>query len=179
MNQHPSGNDRFWFPAILFFLISAGCTPIISDPLKREISRDITFKEVIKDPEAYKGKIVVFSGIILGSKNTKEGTLIEMLQKPADIEGRPKDIDESDGRFLAVYDGYLETAIYSRGREALVAGEVRGKRVLPLGEIEFMYPLISIKEIHLFKVRKEERFYPYPYPYWWYSQWWYYPYGCP
>jgi len=120
------------------------------------------------------GKTVLISGIILGSKNTKGGTLIEMLQKPADMEGRPKDVDESDGRFLALYDGYLDTAIYSRGREALVAGVVRGKRVLPLGEIEYTYPLVSIKEIHLFKVRKEERFYPYPY--WWYSPWWHYPY---
>jgi outer membrane lipoprotein len=170
---------RIPFLLILFLLISAGCASIISKQLKEEVSRDITFKEVIKDPEAYKGKIVLFSGVILGSKNTKEGTLIEMLQKPADIEGRPKDIDESDGRFLALYDGYLDTAIYNRGREALVAGEIRGKRVLPLDEIEYAYPLVSVKEIHLFKVRKEERFYPYPYPYWWYSPWWHYPYWYP
>jgi outer membrane lipoprotein len=158
---------------MFLLLISAGCAPVISKGLRREVSRDITFKEVIKDPEAYKGKVVLFSGVILGSKNTKEGTLIEMLQKPADIEGRPKDVDESDGRFLALYDGYLDTAIYNRGREALVAGEIRGKRVLPLDEIEYAYPLVSVKEIHLFKVRKEERFYPYPYPYWWHYPYWY------
>jgi len=164
---------------MFLFLISAGCAPVISKGLRQEVSRDITFKELIKVPEAYKGKIVLFSGVILGSKNTKEGTLIEVLQKPADMEGRPKDVDESDGRFLALYDGYLDTAIYSRGREALVAGEVRDKRVLPLGEIEYTYPLISIKEIHLFKARKEEIFYPYPYPYWWHYPWWHYPYWYP
>jgi outer membrane lipoprotein len=167
---------RISFLLILFFLISAGCAPVISKQLREEVSTDITFKEVIKDPEMYKGKLVLFSGVILGSKNTKEGTLIEMLQKPADIEGRPKDVDESDGRFLALYDGYLDTAIYGHGREALVAGKVKDKRVLPLGEIEYVYPLISIKEIHLFKVRKEENFYPYPYPYGWYYPWRHYPY---
>ena len=164
---------------MLFFLISGGCAPIISKQLKREVSRDITFKEVIKNPETYKGKVVLLSGVILGSKNRKEGTLIELLQKPPDMEGRPKTVDESDGRFLALYDGYLDTAIYSRGREATVAGEIKGKRTLPLGEIEYTYPLILIREIHLFKTKKEERFHPYPYPYWWYPPWGWYPYWYP
>ena len=161
---------------MFLFLISAGCTPLISKELRRELSPDITFKQIIKDPDAHKGKKILISGIILGSRNTKEGTLIEILQKPADIEGRPKDVDDSDGRFLALYDGYLDIAIYSRGRDAAVAGEITGKRVLPLGEIDYIYPLISIKEIHLFKVRKEERSRYCPYPFWWWhAPWWYHP----
>lgn len=66
------------------------------------------------------------------------------------MEGRPKDVDDSDGRFLALYDGYLDTAIYTRGREVAVAGDIRGKKVLPLGQIDYTYPFIFIKEIHLF-----------------------------
>lgn len=170
---------RISYLLIFLFLIPIGCAPVISKQLRREVSRDITFEEVIKDPETYKGKVVLLSGIILGSKNTKKGTLIEILQKPADIEGRPKDVDQSDGRFLALYKGYLDVAIYSRGREAIVAGEIKGKRALPLGEIEYTYPLILIKEIHLFKAKKEERVYPYPYPHWWYPSWWNYPYWYP
>jgi len=139
---------------MFFFLITAGCVPLISRELRRELSPDITFKQVIKDPDTHKGKTILISGIILGSRNTKEGTLIEILQKPADIEGRPKDVDDSDGRFLALYDGYLDTAIYSRGRDAAVAGEITGKRILPLGEIDYTYPLVSIKKIHLFKVSR-------------------------
>jgi outer membrane lipoprotein len=164
---------------IFLFFIAAGCTPLISRELRRELSPDITFKQVIKDPDAHKGKTVLISGIILGSRNTKEGTLIEILQKPADIGGRPMDVDDSEGRFLALYDGYLDTAIYSRGREAIVAGKIKGKRTLPLGEIEYTYPLILIREIHLFKAKKEERFHPYPYPYWWYPPWGCYPYWYP
>ena len=161
---------------MLLFLIFAGCAPLISRELRKELSPYITFKQVIKDPDAHKGKTILISGIILGSRNTKEGTLIEILQKPADIGGRPKDVDDSDGRFLALYDGYLDVAIYNQGREAVVAGEVMEKRTLPLGEIEYTYPLISMKEIHLFKVRKEGRFHFYPYPHWWYHPyrytWW-------
>jgi outer membrane lipoprotein len=165
---------------ILFLFVSSGCASIISKELRKNVSNELTLKEIIKEPDAHKGKIVLISGVILGSRNTREGTLIEILQKPADMAGRPKDVDESDGRFLALNDGYLDTVIYARGREALVAGEIKGIRTLPLDEIEYDYPLVIIREIHLFKPKKEKRFYTYPcYPYWYYPPRWYYPYWYP
>ena len=170
---------KIYCSLMFLFMISLGCAPLIFRELRREVSKDITFKEVIKDPDSYKGKILLLSGVILGSKNKKEGTLVEVLQKPADMHGRPKDVDDSAGRFLALYDGYLDAEIYSRGREVAVAGEIKGKRVLPLGETDYTYPLISIREIHLFKARAKPTFYRCPYPYWWYFPWWYGPYPYP
>jgi outer membrane lipoprotein len=161
----------------LFFLMS-GCAPVISKELRDQVAPEITFREVHEDPDAYKGKLVLWGGVIIGAKNLKEGTLIEVLQRPTDRRGRPKDVDESDGRFLALYDGYLDVAIYAQGRGVTVAGEIKGKTVQTLDEIEYKYPLIAIKEIHLVK---EERYHPYAYwyPYWWYPPWWYYPYPYP
>ncbi len=159
--------------AFALFLLVSGCAPVISKELRTQVAREITFREVIQDPDVYKGKLVLLGGVIIGAKNLKEGTLIEVLQKPADRQGRPRDVDQSEGRFMALYEGYLDAAIYSEGREVTVAGEVKGKRVLPLGEIEYVYPLISIKELYLWPPKiKKERFYPYPY---WHYPWWYHP----
>ncbi|MFV9645999.1 MAG: Slp family lipoprotein [Desulfobacterales bacterium] len=45
-----------------------------------------------------------------------------------------------------------------------VAGEVQGKKIQRLGEIEHTYPLISVREIHLRPVEKEQKAHcPYPY----------------
>jgi outer membrane lipoprotein len=61
-----------------------------------------------------------------------------------------------------------------------VAGEIKGKRVLPLDEIDYTYPVISVKEIHLWSPKRKDQFYPYPYwHYWHYPWWWYYPYWGP
>ena len=157
---------------------ASGCAPVISKGLRAQIDEEILFEEVIQDPEAYQGKMVLWAGVIIGAKNRKEGTLIEVLQKPADMVGRPKDVDRSGGRFLALYDGYLDIAIYAQGREVTVAGEIKGKRTLPLDEIEYAYPLISVKEIHLWSLESKERVYPYPYWHY-YPWWWYYPYWGP
>jgi len=163
------------FLSLVFF--ASGCARVISKGLRAQVDKETHLKEVIQDPEAYQGKIVLWAGVIIGAKNRKEGTLIEVLQKPADMEGRPKNVDHSDGRFLALYDGYLDVAIYAQGREVTVAGEIKGKRVLPLDEIEYTYPFISVKEIHLWPLKSKERVYPYPY---WHYPWsWYYPYWGP
>ena len=159
-----------------FAFFASGCASVISKGLRAQVDDEMLFEAVIQDPEAYQGKIVVWAGVIIGSKNRKEGTLIEVLQKPADMVGRPKDVDQSGGRFLALYDGYLDMAIYAQGREVTVAGEIKGKRALPLDEIEYAYPLISVKEIHLWSLESKERVCPYPcwhhYPWWWYYPYW-------
>ncbi len=157
-------------------LIIAGCAPVISKDIRDQVARDLSFKEVLQDPEAYSGKLVLWGGVIIKAENQKEGTLIEVLQKPTDREGRPKAIDQSDGRFLALYDGFLDVAIYSRDREVTVAGEIKEKRVLPLGDIQYAYPLILVRQLHLWPAERKERPYPYPRPYGPYPWWWYHPY---
>jgi outer membrane lipoprotein len=165
---------RILGPIFMVMISLAGCAPVISEGIRMQVVRGISFKEVFQNPEAYQGKVVLWSGVIVAGRNQKAGTLLEVLEKPADSQGRPKDVDQSEGRFLAIYDGFLDLAIYSQGREVTIAGEIEGKRVLPLGEMEYTYPLLSIKEIYLWKTREQS--YPYPYPYGYYPWWGYPPY---
>ncbi len=163
--------------ALLVIALLSGCAPVISQHIRDQVSPTLTFDEVWRDPDRYRNQMVIWSGIIIKSENTKEGTLLEVLQKPADFIGRPIDIDKSYGRFLALYPEYLDTAIYSKGREVTIAGRVLEKRLLPLGEIEYAYPLILIKEIHLWRQIRDERW---GHPCWWYyPHWWRYPYWHP
>ena len=161
---------------LCFFILASGCAPVISKQLIMQAQK-IDFDEIIKDPEAYIGKIVVLSGIILDSKNTKEGTLFEILQTPSGPSSRPGDMDESKGRFLGLYKGFLDVAVYRHGRELTLGGEITGTRVLQLGETEYAYPLVEVREIHLWPVEEEQPVYFYT-PYVWYP-WWYYPYPWP
>ena len=160
-----------------FALMTANCAPVISKDIRDQVARDLSFKEVLQDPEAYSGELVLWGGVIIKAENQKEGTLIEVLQKPTDREGRPKAVDQSDGRFLALYDGFLDVAIYARDREVTIAGEIKEKRVLPLGDIQYAYPLILVRQLHLWPAQRKERPYPYPYPrpYGPYPWWWYHP----
>jgi len=165
--------------AILGALIATGCAHVISEDLRGQVALGVTFKEVIRDPVRYKGEMVLWGGAIIRSSNKKEGTLIEVLEKPLGFRGRPKDVDVSEGRFLILHPEYLDTAIYAQDREITVAGKLIDERTLPLDQIEYTYPVIAPKEMYLWE--KEEPVYPYPfwpYDWWWGPPWWpyYHPY---
>lgn len=127
-----------------------GCAHVISKELREKADEEISFAALLKDPDRYAGRFVILGGIIASSLNTEEGTYIEVVQNPLDSRGRPEYSDVSGGRFLILTEGYLDSAIYSQGKRVTVAGKVIGKRVRPLGEIQYTYPLIKSSEIHLF-----------------------------
>lgn len=89
-------------------------------------------------------------------KNTDEGTYLEVVEKEVDYRGEPKDTDISHGRFLILYDGYLDTVIYARGREVSVVGEILGKKIRQLGETQYSYPLIKSKKLYLFEKQRKQ-----------------------
>lgn len=139
---------------LLLVIISLlGCAHVISKELRDKAYGEPPPSALFKDPDEFKGRIVILGGVIVNSTNTEKGTNIEVLQKPLGYRGRPEDTDTSYGRFIIFSEGYLDTAVYSQGRELTVAGEVMGKKLLPLGEIQYPYPLIKSTELHLFEPR--------------------------
>ncbi len=164
--------DKYFIfsPLILIVLIISivSCAHVISKQVRKQASPDITFEEVLQNPENYTGQTIILSGIIIEIKNTAEGTLLEILQMPANYRGKPTDIEESEGRFLTTVDRFLDPDIYTKGRSVTIAGEILGKRTQPLGKTEYAFPLVRAVEIYLWPVEKTYypyRYYPYWYPY--------------
>jgi outer membrane lipoprotein len=141
------------FLLILIIMSLFGCAHVVSEEMRQKAYGEPSASVLFKDPDSFKGRTVILGGVIVSSINAKEGTYIEVLQKPLDHLGKPEDTDISSGRFIIFYEGYLDTAVYSQWREVTVAGEVMGKKVQPLGEIQYPYPLIKSKELHLLEPR--------------------------
>ncbi len=141
--------------SLVLLLFMVGCAPVISKQVRDQVRPDITFSAVLNDPESYKGQMIVLSGIVLKTENTKEGTLLQILQRPAGFRGKPKDVDETGGRFLALDSRYLDVNVFTEGRAVTIAGEVQGKRTLPLDKTEYTYPLISVKELYLWPATRD------------------------
>jgi len=132
-------------------VLTISCVRPFSETALSKINRRISFSELKKDPEKYKGAWLMLAGVIVDSRNTKEGTIIEILQKPMDSDGRPLQTDSTEGRFIVRSDQFLDSAVYHRGREITVIAEVIGRKELPLGEIMYQYPLLVIKELALWE----------------------------
>lgn len=129
--------------------MTAGCSPPFPKELLEKIAANVTFAEVQQNPRTHGGKLLMLGGMIVETKNLKEGTRIEVLQKPLDGEGRPEHSDVTGGRFLVLTAQFLDGAVYRRGRLITVVGEVAPPQVLPLGETEYRYPVLSARSLHL------------------------------
>jgi outer membrane lipoprotein len=136
-------------------LLLQGCTYAISPGMTERADKTLTFAQLQADPDTFKGKIVILGGTIAHTSNTKQGTLIEVVQKPLDYWGKPKRTDRTGGRFLVRHPGYLDAMIFAPGRQLTVAAEVEGTRSQALGEMEYSYPVVVVREYKLW-----EREYP-------------------
>lgn len=158
-----------------------GCAHIISKDVLKEVDREIGFEGLLKYPEKYQGKTVLLGGVIVKTENKNQGTLLEIYQTEINHYGKPIDTDISKGRFLAIYEGFLDSEIYRKGREVTIVGVVSGGEVKKLGEIDYNYPYLTVKEIHLWKEESPREYGPYYHgfldPFYW-DPWyrWYAPY---
>jgi outer membrane lipoprotein len=154
-------------------LCVAGCAHVISKDILEEVDASIAFSDLKRAPKAHVGRVVLLGGVIVGSVNRKDGTLLEVYQTEIDRRGKPMNVDVSEGRFLALYAGFLDTAIFRKGRKVTIAGVVQGELTRRLGDLDYHYPLVRIKDIHLWKEDHLRRYEDCHWGYW--GSWWYPP----
>lgn len=145
---------RSWVYFSILFLCLGSCFPF-SLELRQQIDPNLTFAHIKKDPTVYKSQKVLLGGVIIEVKNKPEETILIIRQAELDLAKRPKNLDQTAGRFMVKYKGFLDPDIYYNGREITVIGEIEGKEALPLGEIFYAYAIIIAQEIKLWPKRIE------------------------
>jgi len=136
-----------------------------------ENRQGLTFLQVKATPDSFRGQSVVFGGKVLTARRQKDGTRIEILQLPLDRSARPGyDLTQSQGRFLALQQEFLDPATIPPGSRVTVTGAVSGSVTLSLDEVDYTYPVIDIEHVQVWSALEDmdPRFRPYmgPGPYW-------------
>jgi outer membrane lipoprotein len=153
-------------------MLNTGCagSQLVPSDMEGRISRDITFQKLKAEPAAFLGRWVVLGGKVLNSKRLQEETQIELLELPLDKSDRPiPTLTESQGRFLAVQQEFLDPATLPASTLVSLVGEVIGERTMPLDEMTYKYPVVRIETLKLWPEPTLYAYptpYPYPYPYW-------------
>ena len=142
---------------ILFsFTIIYGCAHVISEDVRAKIDPAIAFKEVQQDPNQYKGKTILWGGVILQSLPENDGTtLLEVLQWPLSWRGEPQRSVTFEGKFLILVKENLDPSPYEKGKRVTVAGEIQGEiqgeEKKSLTDTTYRYPLVLSKQMHIWK----------------------------
>jgi outer membrane lipoprotein len=135
--------------AVLFLVGLAGCAYPISKQWRQQARKDLTFATVLEDPAPHIGAIVIWGGLIIRTENAPNRSDIFVLETPLDMMGLPGEAESSEGRFIARSSTFLDPAIFAPQRKVIVAGEIVKKDVRPIGRLNYVYPVIAIKQIYL------------------------------
>lgn len=139
-----------WF-ILAMALMLQGCSTIISEQSRKLVDTDATFLQIRESPDLFIGKHVMLGGRIAGVKNAPEGTQIEVVQFDLTWNGYPKGKFISSGRFLATSTEFLDRMIFREGMLITLVGEIKGKTKLRLDEMEYIYPVIAMREWYLWR----------------------------
>lgn len=135
--------------ALLFMLLLAACTHLISDKSLERADRSVKFGDLRKDPDAFRGKFIILGGLVTSVRQNREGVQLEVVEYPLDSEEMPDVTGESGGRFLVNLPPDVGYATFKPGVLVTMAGEVVGKEVRSLDKMEYAYPVLVVKEIHI------------------------------
>jgi outer membrane lipoprotein len=147
---------------IIIVLLFTGCTTVISEQSRKLVDTNDSFKVIKQTPDAYIGKHVMVGGRIANVRNSAEGAQLEIVQFELSTAGYPEETFLSYGRFLATSSSYMDPLVYRRGMLITLVGEIKGKKTMRLDDMDYTYPVLTMREWHVWRGSDLERGYAYP-----------------
>lgn len=166
---------------VVFLLTAAACSrqELIPERLESQVNRDLRFAEVKESPDLYRGKLILVGGKVLSATRLKEGTRIEVLQRPLSTDLVPEEAEESHGRFVAmdVDNNVIDPAELEDSKLITMVGEVVGMDTVKIDQVTQGVPKLRIKHVTVWDRDRLRPYYGYRSPYaWGYGGYYGYPY---
>jgi len=139
---------------IFAVIILFSCSPVLRQDSIDRATFNYRSSEIKQNPASYRGNLFVFGGIIVSTTAVERGSLIEALYAPVDSRGYLKNVQDTGDRYLAIYPkdyGFLDPMIFRKGREITIAGEFIGLQTGKIDEMDYIFPLFQIEEVHLWQ----------------------------
>jgi outer membrane lipoprotein len=149
------------------------CAHPISKGMRETLDPQVSMSGLFESSDSYVGKRVMLGGTIVETRNFPEKSEIEVVQKELDSTGRVSRKDATMGRFIFRQWGYLESEIYSKGRDVIGAGKVVGSQLGKIGDREYQFPVVEAEELHLKEVYPQSPYYYDPYYPYYYDPFYY------
>lgn len=156
--------------APLLLLCASACAQneVIPQPLEARLDRDLRFVDVKRQPDAYRGKLMLVGGKVVSVTPLKEGTRIELQQMPLSSQLVPDATrQEGDDRFVVIdLDKKIsDPAVLENNELITIVGEVLGSDTVTVNDHEQVVPKFGIKHVTVWERDSLLPFYGYTVPY--------------
>ena len=160
---------------VLVAALLAACASKPPHSISKVPHENPTLTRVRLDIDRYIGSEVRWGGVISKVENKADRTWIEIVRHELRDNGRPTTSGKSNRRFIASFEKFADPLIYEEGRPLTVVGTIEAKTSRPIGEYDYVFPVVTVEGSFLWKKRLPASAAPYPPPYWYYDPWYYHP----
>lgn len=101
------------------------------------------------------GESVRWGGRIVSVEPQRESSCFEVVALPLTPSGRPRQVDRSEGRFIACRAGFYDPEVFQAGRELTIAGRIQRFESRRVGDFDYRYPVVGADVIYLWPERRE------------------------
>ncbi len=145
---------------MLMALIVTGCAATQPRLDTTRVNRVVTPAVIASAPADDHGGIVQWGGRIVALENDRDQTEIQVLSYPLNRTGAPRLNREPTGRFLLVYDGFLEPTDFAPGKLLTAIGDIRGNATQTIGQAQVDIPVLAAEQLRLWRERRGSRLVP-------------------
>lgn len=136
--------------AVVFVLACTGLAACATPAFKNAGNAvPVAPSDVQYSPDRFTGSEVVWGGRIVALNNHDQTTEVEVIGYPLDRDQQPMPDAATVGRFIIVLPGLVESTDYPVDRHLSVYGIVSGTRLVNVDEREYLYPLLSAREVNV------------------------------
>ena len=133
-------------------LFLSGCASV-SEPHNQSPENFPSVDAVQKAPDQYRDQRVRWGGTIVSVEHEGDHSVVQVVSRPVSRSSRPMPGDRTDGRFIAIIDGFIDPEIYSAERELTVTGTIESVVDQPLGGTRYLFPVVAVSSHQLWKER--------------------------
>ena len=135
------------FIIMLLVLHTTGCATGISQQIRSQVTYHGSFSELRANIDQYGGEVVMLGGKVIETQGSQTGSEICVLQLALDRSGRPKNVNQSEGRYVIRSGQFFDPAIYEKGAMLTVVGRLSGSEVRPVGGFQYTHPIVEAIEV--------------------------------
>ncbi len=155
------------------------CASYMPSEIRGDVDTTPDVAQAHKHPDQFLSQRIRWGGKILNIENRQSTSRLTIVAFPLNNYGRPRDTDQSPGRFIAIIDKFLEPELYSRDREITVIGNLQKSEILKVDKFPYSHPVVQVDNHYLWTVKQATP--PNYMNHWWHDSWYnpYYPHPYP
>lgn len=133
---------------LALILLLSNCASQVPQSIRQAPAQQPTIAAAQASAAGVVGSRVRWGGELVAVSNLAQATELEILGRALRRGGEPQPESTAEGRFIVVWQAFLDPADYRPGQLITISGTLTGTRLGKVGDFPYRYPVVAGSELY-------------------------------